>query len=325
MFGVWECAEMKRADAILTADIELRSHTPICRTDNHWLAQERKITWLRQLQKEHGCPVIDAGDLFDKKYKTHPSHHLLAWAANNLPEQFYTVAGNHDLPGKSIENYSNSAMAVLESGKKLCALNGWLQTSRETNFSLYGYPWGVELKETRDIKRKLKELKIPKRTPLVAVVHAMIYKKDLPFPGCEGYSAQQVLDRLPSFNLIVTGHHHATFAHRDGDRMLINPGSLMRNDADQIDHEPCVFLWYAKSKRFKRVYIPIEQGVISREHIEIKNARETRLDAFVEKLGKQTVDGVNFHKNLESMLNKNKVRKDIADKVWQYYEGKILN
>ena len=302
---------MRHADAILTADIEIRSHTPICRTDDHWTAQAKKIKWLRKLQKEHACPIFDAGDLFDKKYKTHPSHQLLSWAITHLPLFFYTIPGNHDLPGKSIENYDNSAMAVLERATILKNCFKGFKPATQGMY-VYGYPWGAELKPPTFFSH----------VKNIALVHAMVYKDELPWPGCEGHSAQEIMDLLPGFDLIVTGHHHATFTHRDEDRILVNPGSFMRNDADQIDHEPCVFLWYADAKRFKRVYVPIEQGVISREHIEIKNTRANRLDAFVEKLGEQAVEGVDFHRNLENAVNNNNLQQPVIDKVWQYYEGK---
>lgn len=301
---------MKKADAIITADIELRLHAPICRTDDYWSALVRKIEWLRELQEEHnGCPILDGGDLFDKKYKVHPSHDLIGWAIRNLPEPFYTVPGNHDLPGKSIENFENSAMSVLEDAEVVTSVHDHFESIKDYN--IYGFAWDEELEEPSLFNSHKN----------IALIHAMVYKKDLPFPGCEGYSAQEVMDLLPSFDLIVCGHHHQTFTHQDGDRILVNPGSLMRNDADQIKHKPCVFLWYAKENTVKKIYVPIEQGVISREHIEEKNDRDTRMDAFIEKLGGQAVEGINFSRNLENLLTKKKIRKPVKDKVWQYVEG----
>ena len=114
-----------------------------------------------------------------------------------------------------------------------------------------------------------------------------------------------MLDMFPSMDLIVTGHHHQTFVLEKDGRMLVNPGSLMRNDADQIDHRPCVFLWYAEDNSIKQVFVPIEKDVISREHIEERKEKENRLDAFVEKLGQQTIDGINFSRNLEIAISEN--------------------
>jgi DNA repair exonuclease SbcCD nuclease subunit len=300
----------KKADAILTADIELRAFQPTCRTDCHWENQAKKIAWLKELQERHGrCPILDAGDLFDKRYKSNPSHELLGWAMENLPQPFYTIPGNHDLPGKSIENYSNSAMAVLEKAEKLtCCHNEFVIASNK--FYIYGYHWGATLIQPaffNDIN--------------IALVHAMVYEEFEPFPGCVGYSAKEVMDLLPDFNLIVCGHNHQTFVRKHRGRVLVNPGSLMRNDADQIDFKPSVFLWFADTNTVERVYVPIEEGVINRDYIDIKKAKETRLDAFVEKLGEQVVSGINFHDNLEAAVSDELIAKGVRDKVWNYYEG----
>lgn len=299
----------------MTGDIELRAFTPTCRIDDHWNAQAKKIAWLRELSHEHSCPIFDSGDLFDKRYKTNPNHRLINWAIENLPKPFYTIPGNHDLPGKSIDNYDNSAMAVLEAAACLIRMPKrypmQYQPGRQ-NITIYGHAWGVELKHSSIFDKK---------NINVGIIHAMVYDKFEPWPGCEGYSAKQVMDLLPDYDLILTGHHHATFTREREGRVLVNPGSFMRNDADQEDHKPCVFLWYADTNTIKRVYIPIEQGVIDRGYLDIKKDKETRLDAFVEKLGEQAVSGINYHDNLEAAVSGNTIPKMVRDKVWEYYEG----
>jgi len=296
----------KNPTAIITGDIEIRNHTPLCRTDDYMEAFKRKIKWLKDLQEKYDCPIFDGGDLFDKKYKQYPSHSLLGWAIKNLPNDIYTVPGNHDLPGKSIENYKNSAMAVLEESEIvnvpyphfLCI----------DDIGVYGFPWGVEIEQPTILQ-----------SYNVALIHTMVYDKFEPFPGCEGYKKEELLDIFPDFDLIVCGHHHQTFTGQKGNTILVNPGSLVRNDADQIDHKPCVFLWYAEERRVEKVYTPIEKGVVSRQHIDDKKNKEYRLDAFVEKLGEQTITGINFEKNLE--MSTSGINKNITDKVWQYFEG----
>jgi len=303
-------SQPKKAAAILTADIELRAFQPTCRIDDHWAAQERKIKWLCQLQMENDyCPILDAGDLFDKRYKSNPSHELLGWAMENLPERFYTIPGNHDLPGKSIENYSNSAMAVLEKAEKLICCSNQVQAYID-DYDIFSFPWGAEIKQPILISKIN-----------IALVHAMVYEEFEPFPGCVGHSAKEVMDLLPDFDLIVCGHNHQTFTREENGRVLVNPGSLMRNDADQIDFKPSVFLWFADTNTIKRVYVPIEEGVINRDYIDIKKAKENRLDAFVEKLGEQVVSGINFHDNLEAAVSDGLITQGVRDKVWNYYEG----
>lgn len=313
---------MKIPSAILTADIELRAYQPTCRTDNHWEAQDRKIRWLCKLQERYDCPIFDAGDLFDKKYKSNPNHALLAWALSNMPVDFYTVPGNHDLPGKSVSNFNNSAMAVLQGAGIIHVLVPPVEFAILPNAFVIGFPWDAPIKFTDGhLKRIEKARKHDQR--IVALIHAMVYKKDLPFSGCEGYSGKDVLKLLPEADLVVTGHHHATFTEKIGNRILVNPGSLMRNDADQADFQPSVFLWYAEDNSIEQIHVPIEEGVVSREHIDVVKNRETRMDAFIEKLGDQVAHGVNFHDNLEKVVDTTDVTQQVKDKVWEYYEKGI--
>jgi len=301
--------------AIITADIELRIHPPVARIDNYWEALKRKIKWLSELQQKYNCPIFDGGDLFDKRYKQSPSHFLIQWAIRNLPKLFFTVPGNHDLPGKSIENYSNSAMAALEAAKIVRGTGDTLIANTNNKKSVYvcRIPYGQPLKEPKEI---------PGSDYKVLLFHGMVYDNTPPFPGCEGWEKKEVLKKFPNFDLIVTGDNHQTFTGKRGKTLLVNAGSMMRNDADQIDHKPCVFLWYPEENRVEPRYYPIEQNVLSREHIDKQVDKESRISAFVEKLGQQVVDGINFEKNLEHWLLKNNVNQRIIDKVWQYYDGK---
>ena len=61
----------------------------------------------------------------------------------------------------------------------------------------------------------------------------------------------------------------------------MNPGSIYRMEASQENHKPRVYLWYAETNTVEPVYIPIESGVISREHLETKEERDIRINAFI--------------------------------------------
>ena len=68
---------IQQASAILCGDVHLREDSPICRTDDVWAAQWKKIDFISDLQKTHDCPVLCSGDLFDY-WK--PSPNLLTFA-----------------------------------------------------------------------------------------------------------------------------------------------------------------------------------------------------------------------------------------------------
>ena len=53
---------------------------------------QRSLEQIRDLQKEFDCPVICAGDIFDK-WNSPPE--LINFAYDNLPE-IYAIPGQHD-------------------------------------------------------------------------------------------------------------------------------------------------------------------------------------------------------------------------------------
>ncbi len=286
---------MKQPSLILCSDFHLREDVPVCRTDDFWSAQWKKIDFISELQKKHKCPVICAGDLF---HTWKPSPHLLSETIKHLPEQFYVVMGNHDLPQHSLELSYKCGVNVLKEAKKLIIL---------PNAS-----WGQEPDEYCQYSFHTEHT--------ILVWHIPTYKSESPYIGQTVSSAKALLKKYSQYYLIVTGDNHQTFVEEYKGRLLVNPGSLTRQTAGQTDHKPCVFLWYADTNTVEQVFIPIEENVISREHIEIKEKRNDRIDAFVAGLNTDWDSGVSFTHNLEIFYEKNKVEKEIKEMVTKFIE-----
>ena len=106
----------KKPSAILTSDFHLREDTPVCRTDNFWETQWKKVQWVKDLQREYDCPVLHAGDLFHA-WKASP--YLLRETMKHLPNNFWTIFGQHDLPQHSLELKNKSGVSALEEAGKL--------------------------------------------------------------------------------------------------------------------------------------------------------------------------------------------------------------
>ena len=278
--------------AILTADIHLREDQPVARLDNYFEAQARKIKWLRDLQKEHGnIPILDSGDLF---HKWRPSPFLLQWAIRNLPEMI-TVEGNHDQSSHNPELFQKTGLAVLEAAGVLELAGGY--RLKGTDIFVLGFPWGADLRGP-----------VNPIGQYVALAHVMTYKGRSPYPGCKDPGAGTLLDKMPGFDLIVTGHNHTPFVVEKDGRLLVNPGSLMRATADQADHKPRVYLWFAEDNHVEPVYVPIEDGVVSREHLDVVAHRDERMGAFVERLNQDVEIGLSFERNMERFVASNRLR-----------------
>lgn len=306
----------RRADCIFTADIHLRDDTPECRTDDFAAARQRKIEWLRGLQAENGgCPIIDGGDLC---HKWQVSSELEGWALINMPDGMITVPGQHDLPNHSLALYKKSSLHVLEAAGKVKVLIDSEKIKGHTHIGEHlvtGFAYGTTLLSDRKNTGNANS-----RT--VAVVHAFVGETVPPF--INGYTSAQILAALPGYDVIVAGDHHVPLVHvaRNG-RLVVVPGSMMRTTADQADFRPRVYLWYADTNTVEPAYYPIETGVVSREHLDRAEERETRMTAFVNRLDGDGVEvGLSFADNIEKYMVENGVRNAVRARVREAVSGK---
>jgi DNA repair exonuclease SbcCD nuclease subunit len=287
----------KKASAILTSDWHLREDVPICRVDNYWEAQWKKVDFIYNLQVQHGCPVIHGGDLFDH-WK--PSPNLIRETIERIPQHFYTIYGQHDLPQHSLELVHKCGINTLEAAQKLKILTGT--------------HWGVE-PDTR-IGTNF-EFGLDGK---ILVWHHLTYQKS-PFPGASGGMASGILQKYPQYNLILTGDNHQAFTEEFEGRRLVNPGSIMRMDADQIDFQPRVYLWYAEDNSVEPIFLPIDKSAITREHLEKKEERDARIDAFVSRLDGNWETKLTFEENLENFKAVNKTRDSVMQLVYKAIES----
>lgn len=289
----------KKADAILTADWHLQETVPVARTDDFLEAQWRKLDFISNLQKKHNCPVIHSGDLYDF-WK--PSCELEAMVMDHLPNRFMTVYGNHDLPQHNIKLKHKSGICVLEKAGKLQVFPTchWLEEPTKPSWQ------GLF---TQDVERK------------VLVWHIMTYQGKEPFPGCTAPMGAKLLRKYPEYDLIVTGDNHVPFVETHQGRLLVNPGSIFRTTASQQNHKPRVYLWYAETNTVEPVYLPIEKDVISRDHIEEKQNRDNRIDAFISTLNEDWQAEMSFEDNIEKFRQANKVRQSVMDIIYKAIES----
>jgi DNA repair exonuclease SbcCD nuclease subunit len=281
--------------AILCSDMHLREQTenPTCRTDDWWAAQWKKIDFISDLQKRYDCPVIHGGDLFDN-WK--PSPFLLSETIKHLPDNFWTIYGQHDLPQHNLELAYKSGINTLAEAGKLTIFDDCHFEQFPNEASML-----VHLSKTKTVK--------------VLVWHTFNFQGKPPWPGCEALPASKLLKKYPEYDLIVTGDNHQSFVEEYESRLCVNPGSMMRMTADQQDFRPSVFLWYAETNTVERVYLPIEPDVISREHIDRKQERDNRLEAFVSRLNTEWEADVSFEENVNRMMEENGTADSIREIV----------
>lgn len=286
---------IKPVTAILTADWHLREDVPVCRIDDFVTAQWSKVFFIAELQKKYNCPVIHSGDLFDH-WK--PSPALLSKTIEYIPKKFYTVYGNHDLPQHSMELKHKSGVHTLATGGHINLLEHGHFGESEPRLGMLFNAGDVNM----------------------AVWHTFTYMGKEPWPGCESPTGNKLLRKYKDFDLIVTGDNHQSFFTEDNGRLLVNPGSITRQTAKQHDFKPCVYLWHSEDNTVTRVYLPIDEDAVSREHLEKTEQRNERLESFISKLDGDWEAGISFEENIERFKQKNKVNKHVMEIIYKALE-----
>lgn len=295
----------RKADAIISGDWHLmeEERTPPCRLDSIWEAQWNKVHQIEKLQEKHECPVVLSGDMFDH-WKASPN--LINACFAYFPKQIQTIIGNHDLAQHSIGLLHKTGIEILFRSKLIDPI-------------INGGHWGVELDPLYPLR--LRDYTTGKMANKKAIIlHTMTWKDKLPYPGCEDPQCNKLFTLFPEADLIITGHNHKTFTAKKGKQLLINPGSLTRHDADQMDHKPCVFLWYAEDNSFDIHYLKINENAMSREHIEDRKRKEKQVNDFMEKLQGSWKVSLSFEENIERALEKNKVPQGIKEIILKWID-----
>lgn len=309
---------MNNVDFIVSADIHARDTVPKSRKDDYKHAFLNKLIFLSELQTKYSCPILDAGDVFN----TYEVSAELEAVMIGLCPKLTTIPGNHDLKEHSLPYFFKSSLNVLRKAGIVNVLFNkdllkgflvneqieyevsneiWLNEFLYKNYRIVGLPYGFMSDE-------------PPITPVqgkinIAIIHDMVYSKDPIYTETGkpiGTNANLIMKQLKGFDLIISGHNHQSFIVNRGNQTLINPGSMMRTTVDQIDFIPGVFLW-KNDQSYEFVPYPIEQNVISEEHIKAEHDKSERIKSYIEQLKTSYEIGLNFKKNLEAFLLTNAV------------------
>jgi len=285
-----------KPSAILTADWHLRETAPTFRSgENFWGIQWKKVRFVAQLQAEHGCPVIHAGDLFHH-WKASPL--LLSMAIKRLPKQFYTVYGNHDLPQHNFSLANKSAISTLEASGTVTVLTG----------NHFGE------------RNPVNSLVFPAYNRALMAWH--VYNSlSVPDWGTDKmWTAKRMSQAFPQADLILTGDNHQPFVYI-GKNLIVNPGPLTRQSVDLKEIDPRVYLWYAETNTVEPVFLPLCPIPATANDMVMNLARNERMEAFIQQLNTNWNVDVNFEENLRRFYETNSIRSSVVQLIQSAIEG----
>lgn len=276
---------------IITADWHVRGDRPRCRTDVDWIAFQRScIREVFDLALSQGAEVRVVGDIFH-------TPRIATEALCVLVEEFTRfhraggtariLAGNHCLPYHSYDLVSQCSFGVLR------GLVPELESSDRVDAAPFGRdnPTGAEF----------------------AFTHRLVFpdKGSIP-PGCEAMVAREVLDQFPSRFVFTGDYHHAFLAEAQDDwkghrRFLLNPGCLNRQTVDMADYHPRVAIFDTDAPselavQWVDLRTDLDPTFVTREHIEMAEERDARIEAFVQRIASSKGITLSFMDNLEARL-----------------------
>lgn len=295
------------AKLILTSDWHITDLAPNRRVDDYVKTQQRKIEFIIELANSKDASILHAGDVFHSKKiccETLQKYIRLFKTTNILG-----VFGQHDMRYHSEEQLRNTPLSVLESAE-VFHTDTTEDLSADCTIGIYHCNFGQVIPVVPEAEKKYRRFNI-------LIYHGLLCMYD-EIPGTK--DAVEFLKENSDFDLIVTGDSHTTFTATVGNRLIVNPGSLMRMTAAQIQHKPCVFIFDTVTKTLEQIFIPIKsyKEVFDLNDIDREEKENEKLDAFVAGLQEDTVlQSLNFHNNLDDFMKDNVVEEKVSKIVYE--------
>ncbi len=278
--------------AICTSDWHLTARTPVSRNKGYTTQQFDKVEWILNQCKEYGAVLYNAGDIFNRARE--PRWLVSEYQAllREYEIDIIACAGQHDAAYHS-KDLSDTSINSLYS-------SGLIQHTRET------VDWGGDI--SVDVG--------------VLIAHYCVTEKPNPFISYS-VTATKFMS-MTKAKLIVTGDYHpAHYLEKDG-RLLVNPGSIMRNASSTIDKRPSVYLVdVKKGQLIDTLYIPtlpskkvFDLSGIKRQKKD-KKRREEMKGCFDEYINNAVGDKVapDFPKNVTKVIFDTKPGEEIKKEI----------
>lgn len=270
-------------------DPHIRNSIPKNRKPTYGVELWEKLNFISTYCENNGVEVIlIPGDIFHTPSQPLEIMIRLATLIKETDKfitkiKWYCVLGQHDLFHHQKDSSFTSINLMHEAGL-IRIIDEPILIGKD--IWLYGCSYGEEIPE------------IKTEGTNILMIHAMIIKDKRLWEQQSEFLYSQHLLRKHNFDLIVSGDNHTFFQDHYRSRKLVNCGSLMRSNINQIDHKPCFFIYDSEERSLTKIEIPIKQDVfIFEEKVEIEDNFK---DLFSSTIKENSEDfSINFRKNIE--------------------------
>jgi len=289
-------------------DFHLNDKQPVNRIDDYWYCAKRKLEFALVTAKEKGASVIIApGDFTDSPSLSYSAYSdILSILKEHLSSKItmLSIFGQHDMRYRTLENTALSALEVAFANTqefRILIANDIVDMG---NVSFYGSAYGGDIPDP-----------VERDAFNVLIAHRMIIEEKL-WNAQEDYEPSNIFLRQHPFDLIVSGDNHKPFiTETKGNRVLINCGAMLRSNIDQVDHKPFIVLFDTETRKYEKIYIPIEDGekVFKIGDVELTKERNENLETFISGLSNNKAIDLTFEDNLKRFIKENDINEEVSD------------
>lgn len=301
------------------ADLHLRASCPTNRIDDFFAAQQAKVEYI--IDHAYNDPlakgILWGGDIYDR-------HDVPNWVIERYITIFKArntflydpveavVFGQHDQRFHTSEKQNTPlgvTLAAVDTMRLLSAEPLVFHNDGEKEVHVYGMSWGESIPVPTHAATDVVN---------ILVAHQMTTEQGPLWPGHEGFvKAEDFLKDHPEFKFVITGDNHQQFVTRYRGRTLINPGSVMRSNIDQVYFDPAFFIIDTVTMKVERVPFPITHGisVFDLKKAVAIEARDTRIEDFIVSLKADREESLNFKHNLKVFMDANPLEQGVRDAI----------
>jgi len=280
----------------------------------------RPLKEIREIQfLNNDCPVLCAGDIFHR-WNSPPE--LINFAIENLPDNFYAIPGQHDLPLHNYDDIKRSAYWTLVKSGNINYMHPDTPTKTEDDTKKqsmisFGYPYGHKIKS---VKHRTDDY------ILIALIHEYCWIKGTSYPNAPKENMLRlqgkniINNRHLGYDVIVYGDNHIDFSTKIGKTEIWNCGSLMRRNADQLEYAPKVGLLLADGSITPHYLDTSQDKYLDLQSASSGNVNDLDMKAFIVELEKLGDTKLDFTEAMKQYLQKNKIAKPVQNIIMKGME-----
>lgn len=307
---------MKTVVAVLCSDLHLCHTAPSCREEepNWYEAQGRVLQEVIDAANKHECPLIVAGDIFDK-WAAPPE--LINFAIDMFRQVnsiVFAIPGQHDLPNHDYMQMHRSAYGSLVKANAIRNLSPevptpiWIAGTGETVL-VHAFPWGKKI--------------VPapaSRSIQLAVVHKYIWRKGSSYPGAsEEANYTHLSKELVGYHAAVFGDNHKGFLARipreEADTVVLNNGTMMRRKTDEVAYQPQYGLFFDNGTIECVLFQTRKDILIVPEKDDITEVDSAAFQAYLSGLKGLEAGAIDYREQVLRVLSERKVKDEIKEYI----------